>query len=49
MGTSAFLGKEVVVAASGRAGEKSDSFNRLQERLTRFPKEEYNVEEERAR
>jgi hypothetical protein len=49
MGTGTFLGKEVVLVASGRAGEKSDLFNRLQERLTRFPKEESNLEEARAR
>jgi len=49
IGTGASLGKEAVLAASGRAGEKSDVFNRLQERLTRFPKEEYSLEEELTR
>jgi hypothetical protein len=49
MGIGASPGKEAVLTASGRAGEKSDLFNRLQERRTRFPKEEYSVEEERTR
>ena len=58
MGTGALPGKKAVLAAlgrgglhsrRGRAGEKSNMFNRLQERRTRFPKEEYSLEEEFTR
>jgi hypothetical protein len=58
MGTGASLGKEVVLAASGRAGdiarrgragEKSDFFNSLEERLTQFPKEGCRLEEKNTR
>lgn len=58
IGTGALPGKKAVLATlgrgglhsrRGRAGEKSNVFNRLQERLTRFPKEEDSLEEERTR
>lgn len=50
MGIGASLGKEAVLAVSGRAGWREERlFNRLQERLTQFLKEEYRLEEKNTR
>ncbi len=49
MGTGASLGKKAVLADSGRAGEKRDVVNRLEERRIQFPKEEYRLEEKNTR
>ncbi len=49
MRTGASLSKAVILAASGREGEKSDFFNRQQERRIQSPKEEYRLEEKNTR